>query len=126
MPPPPPPRRKLTSYPGAAAAAASAYASNRLSGNWTGSEYPDTSSGGAALPANKKEEMWKRRWKRAKEILSRDGVILRTWRVGPDVMGECVGAVQKELDGIKADRLGAVGQVKRTGAVRGHGRKSES
>lgn len=94
-PPPPPPRRNISSYP----AAAAQYASNRLSGNWAGSDAGDTP--GAQQPLNKKEEMWKRRWRRAKDILDREGVMLRTWRVGEDVMNECIDVVQGEIQGMK-------------------------
>ena len=40
---------------------------------------------------NKKFDLWKRRYKRAKDILDAQGVTLRTWRVGADV---CIDAVQ--------------------------------
>ena len=48
-------------------------------------------------PVNKKLDLWKRRWKRAKEILDSQGVALRSWRVGEDVCLEAVQMVEKEL-----------------------------
>ncbi|RMZ77495.1 hypothetical protein DV738_g4440, partial [Chaetothyriales sp. CBS 135597] len=43
-----------------------------------------------AYQINKKEEIWRRRWARSEEIMRQKGVVLRSWRVGSDVMGECV------------------------------------
>lgn len=59
----------------------------------------DAGYGNASLtaPINKKEEMWKRRWARAKEIMDRKGVVLRAWRVGTDVSDECEQLVRKAL-----------------------------
>ena len=98
--PPPPPRRNLSSYP----AAAAQYASNRLSGNWGGESTNDPYVGGSSSnayqsssPINKKEEMWKRRWTRAKEMMDAKGVVLRAWRVGADVEDVSVKLVQDEL-----------------------------
>lgn len=55
--------------------------------------------GGAAdvlgLPVSKKEEMWKRRWARAKGIMDDKGVVLRTWRVGGDVSAETLRLVEE-------------------------------
>jgi len=91
--PPPPPRRHLTSYP----AAAAHYASNRISGGWSGGTdgSGDDINGNTTQPLNKKVELWKRRWARAKDILESKGVMLRTWRVGTDVMDDAVRLVQK-------------------------------
>lgn len=96
-PPPVPPRRNLTSYP----AAAAQYATNRLGGGWSGSV--NDGSGGGSDDANngndhvlsKKEELWLRRWARAKEIFDDKGVVLRAWRVGEDVAHEAVGLVER-------------------------------
>ncbi|KAI9374719.1 hypothetical protein BJX61DRAFT_532170 [Aspergillus egyptiacus] len=38
----------------------------------------------APLP-NKREELWRRRWERASEIMADRGVVLGSWRVGKDV-----------------------------------------
>ncbi|TKX20516.1 hypothetical protein C1H76_7326 [Elsinoe australis] len=88
---PPPPSRRTTG--GVASSAVST--ASRLSGYWSGQDPIDDTTGQAV---NKREELWKRRWRRAKEIMDRQGVMLRTWRVGSDVMDECVAAVKSELD----------------------------
>lgn len=92
-PKPPPPRRNLSHYP----AAAASYATNRISGAWNDSSFHDPldPEGGPIL--SKKEELWKRRWAKAKSIMEREGVVLRTWRVGSDVMDVCVETVRQEL-----------------------------
>jgi len=111
-PPPVPPRRNLSSYP----AAAAHYASNRLSGTWSG--YNSDAAGSSEdingnLPPNplsKKEELWNRRLARAKETFEKEGVMLRTWRVGTDVMDDAVKLVERamreEEQGEKGRRLG--------------------
>ena len=43
---------------------------------------------------DKKAELWKRRWEYADEVLARQGVLLRSWRVGKDVHEECVALVK--------------------------------
>ncbi|OJD16976.1 UV damage endonuclease UvdE [Emergomyces pasteurianus Ep9510] len=60
----------------------------------------------ATVPVpNKREEMWKRRWARAKEILDRQGVVLMTWRTGEDVENVCVGLVKRaQKEGIEGVR----------------------
>lgn len=100
-PPPLPPRRNLSSYP----AAAAHYASNRLSGGWSGSSAADNKDGASSEEPSidegplltKKEELWIRRWARAKEILDDKGVVLRSWRVGSDVAHEAVNLVEAAL-----------------------------
>ncbi|EAS28446.2 actin cytoskeleton organization protein App1 [Coccidioides immitis RS] len=44
---------------------------------------------------NKREEAWRRRWARAREILDRRGVMLQSWRVGDDVQDVCVRLVKQ-------------------------------
>ncbi|RMZ91748.1 hypothetical protein DV736_g996, partial [Chaetothyriales sp. CBS 134916] len=65
----------------------------------TGANLGDPTSGAdggaGAYQTNKKEEMWRRRWARAEEIMRQKGVVLRSWRVGGDAMGECVKLVEK-------------------------------
>ncbi|MCJ1259123.1 hypothetical protein MMC24_006958 [Lignoscripta atroalba] len=92
--PPVPPRRNLTSYP----AAAAHYATNRLGSGWSGSNTDggsDDINGNPVSPANKKEELWKRRLVRAKEVLDDRGVVLKTWRVGEDVLDDALRLVEK-------------------------------
>lgn len=116
-PPPVPPRRNITSYP----AAAAHYATNRLSGGWSGYSNDGSSGGsggggggggsddanGSEQVLSKKEELWMRRWARAKEIFEDKGVVLRAWRVGEDVADEAVRLVEaarKEQDRKNAQR----------------------
>ncbi|PYH49491.1 phosphatidate phosphatase App1 family protein [Aspergillus saccharolyticus JOP 1030-1] len=111
------------SYPAAAASAALQYASERL--NWSASPSSilrttqsnsslsrtntgalDRSGGGsenayppppaAPLP-NKREEMWRRRWERAQELLEPQGVVLGSWRVGRDAQDVSVWLVQEAM-----------------------------
>lgn len=97
-PPPVPPRRNITSYP----AAAAHYATNRLSGGWSGSSDGGAGGGGGGSDdananeqvLSKKEELWMKRWARAKEIFDDKGVVLRAWRVGEDVADEAVRLVE--------------------------------
>ncbi|POS83544.1 hypothetical protein EPUL_003276 [Erysiphe pulchra] len=49
------------------------------------------------IPVNKKLEIWRRRWKKAEQILSSQGVKLRSWRVGGDVYLETIRNVEKKL-----------------------------
>ena len=99
QPPPVPPRRNLSSYP----AAAAQYATNRLSGGWSGASGSDDANGdgnggnGDEPILSKKEEMWIRRWARARDIFEDKGVVLRSWRVGEDVADECVRLVERAL-----------------------------
>ena len=86
----PNPRRGLSGYSSAAAQ----YASNRLS---LSSKDPPSPGLGPQQPYNKKEEMWRRRWARAEEILRNQRVVLRSWREGTEVMDEAVRIVEKAM-----------------------------
>lgn len=93
--PPVPARRGISSYPVAAAAAA---------GRWaTGATGGDPAAGGDAggapgAPYDKKLDLWKRRWQYAEEVMGQRGVVLRSWRVGADVMEEAVNLAWSELE----------------------------
>ena len=99
LPPPIPPRRNISSYP----AAAAHYASNRLSGGWSGNpEGVNGANGGGGNGSgeddqqlSKKEEMWRRRWATAKRTFEEQGVLLRSWRKGEDVMDDAVMLVER-------------------------------
>ena len=56
---------------------------------------PTSSSRPDSPPPNKKEELWRRRWAQAQELLKEQGVVLRSWRVGTDVVDEAVALVRK-------------------------------
>lgn len=114
-PPPPPPRRGISAYPVAAAAYAGSkvssawnaapalpYRSNRPDGSQinafsttSSTSLPQNSDAplglnggpGASGPVpNKREQLWMQRWARAEQVLGDKGVILKSWRVGTDVL----------------------------------------
>lgn len=62
---------------------------------------------------NKKLDLWKRRWKRAKDILDGQGVQLRAWRTGSDVCLEAVQMVEKAMREMKVEgyRHGGKGET---------------
>ncbi|KAE8379605.1 hypothetical protein BDV26DRAFT_259151 [Aspergillus bertholletiae] len=113
----PPSQRQPQSYPTAAATAALHYASEylpspssllrstssnpspaRSSTNSLDSDQQSVS--GSAPPAplpNKREELWRRRWERAHEILMDKGVVLGSWRVGTDIQDVTVWLVQEAM-----------------------------
>ena len=86
-PPRPPPRvRNTTSY----STTATRKTTNRLSGAWddgSGGSLPGTPS---EAGMSRKEFLWNQRWARAKAVLEKQGVTLRTWRIGADVADICV------------------------------------
>lgn len=65
----------------------------RMSWNSTDS---DDEEGRPAQP-NKKLDLWRQRWKRAKDILDDKGVELRSWRTGSDVCLEAVRLVERTM-----------------------------
>ena len=92
--------------------------SNRIS-SYTSTDSSDDESSyrpNPNTPINKKLDLWKRRWKRAKEILDSQGVALRSWRVGEDVCLEAVQMVEKELS-----RMGVEGYGKHAKGKTGQG-----
>lgn len=46
-------------------------------------------------PVGKKEEMWKRRWARARELLAAKGIILKAWKTGSDVINDSVDLIER-------------------------------
>jgi phosphatidate phosphatase APP1 len=48
-------------------------------------------------PTNKKVELWKRRWRRAKAILDEHSVELRSWRTGQDICGDACKLVERAM-----------------------------
>jgi phosphatidate phosphatase APP1 len=109
-PPTPPPRRNGTGlYP---QARLPSYASTDSSDD-EGSYRPNPN-----MPMNKKADLWRRRWKRANDMLDSQGVTLRSWKVGGDVCLEAVQMVEKELT-----RMGVEGYAKGKGKTgQGSGR----
>lgn len=122
-PAPPPPAKP--SYPVSAAQAALQYASERLNLSpspstgprqsasnqslRTASGYSSASESGmppAPLP-NKREELWRRRWERASEVLEKNGVLLGSWRVGSDAQPVCTWLVDEALREMRGLNKGA-------------------
>jgi len=103
---PPPPPRRLT-----AASTTSTTSPQRLSWNNNSPEYDSSdnesySPSNTGAPVNKKLDLWKRRWKRAKDILDAQGVVLRSWRTGSDVCLEAVQIVEKTLSEMGVEGYG--------------------
>ncbi len=95
---PVPPRRGISSYPAAAARwATGATGGDPAAGGDGGLGLPLSLPGAGTATYDKKLELWKRRWARAEELMNQRGVVLRSWRVGGDVMDECVQLVRGEL-----------------------------
>lgn len=108
------------SYPAAAGAAAQtalSYATERL--NFSASPAQNlrtsasnqslgrtsTSSYGAAEPLpNKREELWRRRWERASDILEQKGVVLGSWRIGSDAQPVCLWLVEEAMEKIQVNQ----------------------
>ena len=66
-----------------------------------------SSNGAGADPIlSKKEEMWLRRWARAKEVFDEKGVVLRSWRVGADVAAEAVKLVEGAMREMEEPSVG--------------------
>ena len=66
---------------------------------------PSGSPSGAASPSGRRAagtrvEIWRKRWAGAEAVLRREGVALRSWRVGGDAAGECVALVRREMEGL--------------------------
>lgn len=109
--PAPAPASGIQSYPAAAAQAAYQgfqYASDRL--NFSGSPVGGTRQGSndsgvppAPLP-NKREELWRRRWERATEVLEQHGVVLGSWRVGSDAEPVCEWLIEEAMEDMKSNR----------------------
>jgi phosphatidate phosphatase APP1 len=56
-------------------------------------------------PINKRLELWAQRWVRAQEYCRERGVVLRSWRVGGDVVGECLRLVERANSEAKGGTL---------------------
>ncbi|KAJ5200745.1 hypothetical protein N7472_005949 [Penicillium cf. griseofulvum] len=99
----------IQSYPAAAAQAAYQgfqYASDRL--NFSSNQSlrrTDSNSESGVPPApllNKREELWRRRWDRANEVLEQHGVTLGSWRVGRDAQPICAWLIDEAMKDMKA------------------------
>ena len=45
----------------------------------------------------KKEYLWQQRWAKSKAVMDRNGVTLRTWRVGSDIADVCIKLAEMEI-----------------------------
>jgi len=66
---------------------------NRDSGAWSDDGMPASPGDGMG----KKEYLWQQRWAKAKAVMDRNGVTLRTWRVGSDIADVCVKLAEMEI-----------------------------
>jgi hypothetical protein len=109
--PPPPPRRnaKVSTAP-------------KKVISWRNEKSTDTSeddgysseslnNAGTNQPVNKKVELWKRRYAKAKSVLEKEGVELRTWRVGGDVCLDAVQLVERNLRELGVEGYGSKGKL---------------
>lgn len=105
-PPPPPARRRPATSYNTQTAARKSTNRNSGSGGW------DEGGGfeGGYLPGSpseagvsRKEFLWQQRWARARSVLERQGVTLRSWRAGIDVADVCVKLVEQAQREIKRD-----------------------
>jgi phosphatidate phosphatase APP1 len=53
-------------------------------------------NGGGGGVYNKREDMWRQRWAKAEQTLGEKGVLLRSWRVGTDLMGEAERLIKED------------------------------
>ncbi|EED13464.1 actin cytoskeleton organization protein App1, putative [Talaromyces stipitatus ATCC 10500] len=95
-PPPPPPTRNISrqsTFPTSAVSTTRQTAATNAMNSSAYYEYPEP----AAPILNKREELWRRRWERAQQILSDQGVVLGSWRVGCDVQDVTVWLVENAM-----------------------------
>lgn len=114
------------SYPAAAGAAAQAalnYATERLNFSASPAQNLRTSASNQSLGRtstssynnysaaeplpNKREELWRRRWERASDILEQKGVVLGSWRIGSDAQPVCLWLVEEAMEKIKVKQAQA-------------------
>jgi phosphatidate phosphatase APP1 len=106
------------SYPAAAGAAAQAalnYATERLNFSTSPGQNLRTSASNQSLSRtstsysaaeplpNKREELWRRRWERASNILEQNGVVLGSWRTGSDAQPVCLWLVEEAMEKIQVN-----------------------
>jgi hypothetical protein len=63
--------------------------------------------------------LWRQRWAHAEQVLSEQGVVLRSWRVGSDIMDEAVGIIQDAEKRFKRDEEKLEQSVREDGARNG-------
>lgn len=115
-------RRPIVSYPAAAAQYASdrwnGYSSNPATSSFNDSIASDDVNGNPTNPnpaINKKEDLWKRRWALAKEAMDARGVMLRSWRIGDDIVEDAVPLIRKAIEEDKRRESSRAGNNKNAG-----------
>lgn len=98
-PPPPARRRNISSN---TSSSTNRKAANRTSGAWSddASSLPGSPS---EAGMGKREFLWHQRFARAKSILDKQGVTLRTWRVGSDVAHVCIELAERALRDVRKE-----------------------
>ncbi|KAJ4297888.1 hypothetical protein N0V90_005787 [Kalmusia sp. IMI 367209] len=56
---------------------------------------------------NKREQLWRQRWARAEQVLGEKDVVLKSWRVGGDVLGDAKRLIEEHSENEKKDNRGA-------------------
>ena len=106
--PPPPPPPRLRNASSLTTVTANRKTSNRVSGGWDDGSVGSLPGSPGEAGIGKKEFLWNQRWARAKSMLDRHGITLRSWRVGSDVADVCVRLAEHALRDMekenKADR----------------------
>lgn len=88
--PPPPPRRINSS---STLSFTTSARKNRDSTAWSDDGMPASPGDGMG----KKEFLWQQRWAKSKAVMDRNGVTLRTWRVGSDIADVAVKLAEQEI-----------------------------
>lgn len=97
--PPPAPRRQGSS-------SNLSFTTSARKSTWSDDGLPGSPGDGMG----KKEYLWSQRWAKAKAVMDRHGVTLRTWRVGSDVADVCVKLAEMELREIEKGNKGGNGR----------------
>ncbi|KAM0719442.1 hypothetical protein Q7P37_005347 [Cladosporium fusiforme] len=92
--PPPPPRRQGSS-------STLSFTTSARKSTWSDDSLPSSPGDGMG----KKEYLWAQRWAKAKAVMDRHGVTLRTWRVGSDVADVCVKLAELELRRVEKENM---------------------
>lgn len=95
--PPPPPRRQASS---STLSFSSSARRPRDSAAWSDDGLPSSPGDGFG----KKELLWQQRLQKARAVMDRHGVTLRTWRVGSDVADVCVRLAEMEIREMEWER----------------------
>ncbi|KAI9646076.1 hypothetical protein NHQ30_005515 [Ciborinia camelliae] len=112
---PPPPLRRTSTIPSSISTASSIAHTNTNNSNSPESSEDEYYRPYNGASANKKLDLWKRRWKRAKDILDGQNVTLRAWRTGGDVCIEAVHMIEKSMREMGVEGYGNGNGKGRTG-----------